>query len=186
MKNLNWCIYTYKHRKAFEYTARKLIKDPEALGEMLRRARVHDLDKVFLYVFLDDQIVSQKIHVKRKKHHLENQEPKSRMDLMETVIDYECAPYTKPDKPLNAWDFVRKMDGLGYLDAELAGQLYGIMHEHGSDASRDLREDREGRAYLASFGEVTEEMVLAELMDFIHEIPEEEYRTLCRIVRENR
>ena len=184
MKNLKWCIYTYKHRKAFEYTVRKLIRDPELLEEMLRRSRVHDLDKMYLYLFLDDQVVSQKIHVRRKAHHLENDSPKSREDLVETVIDYECAPYTKPDKPLNAWDFVRKMQELHYLDPKLAEQLFGIMRELGIDISLDLRQDREAMAYMESIGEVTEEMILTEVMRFIREIPEEEYRELNRIIEE--
>ena len=103
---------------------------------------------------------------------------------METVIDYECAPYTKPDKPLNAWDFVRKMQKLNYLDPELAEQLFGIMRELGIDMSLDLRQDREAMAYMESIGEVTEEMILMEVMHFIREIPEEEYRELNRIIEE--
>ena len=35
MKNLKWCIYTYRHRKAFEYCVRKYIQEPVLREEML-------------------------------------------------------------------------------------------------------------------------------------------------------
>ena len=63
MKNMQWCIYTYRHRKAFEYCVRKLIKEPALRDEMLHRARVHDMDKMIMYLFLD-QKEAQEIHVK--------------------------------------------------------------------------------------------------------------------------
>ena len=108
MKNFDWCAYTYKHRKMFVYIANKLIKDEEMKAAILERAKYHDVDKLLLYMFLD-QDISQKHHVVTHKHHLECNEEKSYIDLLETVIDYECSPYTKPDKPLNAFDFLNKL-----------------------------------------------------------------------------
>ena len=102
MKNFNWCIYTYRHRRAFEYCVNKLIHDPDLKEEMLKRAKIHDMDKMVMYLFLE-QKEAQKIHMMHQPHHLENSLPRTYEDLVETIIDYECAPYTKPDKPLNAY-----------------------------------------------------------------------------------
>jgi hypothetical protein len=82
----------------------KLIHDPNLREEMLRRARIHDMDKMVMYLFME-QKEAQKIHMMHQPHHLENSLPRTYEDLVETIIDYECAPYTKPDKPLNAYDF---------------------------------------------------------------------------------
>ena len=118
MKNLNWCIYTYRHRRAFEYCVNKLIHDPDLKEEMLKRAKIHDMDKMVMYLFLE-QKEAQKIHMMHQPHHLENSLPRTYEDLVETIIDYECAPYTKPDKPLNAYDFtnllmqMKVLDGMG-------------------------------------------------------------------------
>ncbi|MDO4961187.1 MAG: hypothetical protein Q4E57_04950 [Eubacteriales bacterium] len=173
MKNADWCAYTYRHRKAFEYTAEKLIKDPELKAKMLRRAKVHDMDKLLLYLFTDDQLEAQRIHVSHSAHHLENDLPRTYEDYVETVIDYECAPYTKPDKPLNAWDFANKLLRLGALKPETAEILFGIMHELGIDRSYLLTEtDPEGIKYLDSIagpGKVTEEMILLEVLKYVDE-----------------
>ena len=165
MKNFEWCVYTYRHRKAFEYTVNKLIKDPELKAEMLKRAKVHDVDKLKMYLVMD-HIESQKKHVSESRHHLENDNPKSYEDLVETVIDYECAPYTKPDKPLNAYDFTKKLLSMGAFGQETADKLISIMHEFGIDSSYDLtKSDPEGMAYVQSIGEVTEEMILDDIRE---------------------
>lgn len=76
IKNKDRIQYTLAHRKAF----RKIEK--ELLGYNTFRSLFHDLDKVFLY------------------HH--TVKAKTRNDYIQMVIDWECARYTKPDKPLNA------------------------------------------------------------------------------------
>ena len=119
---MQWCIYTYRHRKAFEYCVRKLIKEPALRDEMLRRARIHDMDKMIMYLFLD-QKEAQEIHVKTMPHHLENQLPRTYEDYVETVIDYECAPYTKPDKPLNACDFTKLLLDRKVLDVYMGQNI---------------------------------------------------------------
>lgn len=183
MKNLKWCIYTYRHRRAFEYCARKLIKDPALLGEMLRRARVHDMDKMILYLFLD-QKEAQERHVMTKPHHLENQLPRTYEDYVETVIDYECAPYTKPDKPLNAYDFARVLVDWKALDPETGDILIGIMEEFGIANSDSYAEDLEGQAYISGIGEVTEEMIYEEILRYVNENPDNELNEILAYVRD--
>ena len=46
MKNFKYCAYTYRHRQAIRYLIYKLIKDKKTREEMLKRANVHDIDKL--------------------------------------------------------------------------------------------------------------------------------------------
>ena len=166
MKNWEWLQYTYRHRQAFVYCARKLVRDPDLRAEMLARARVHDMDKMVMYLFLDQQ-TAQRVHVETQPHHLENQLPRTREDLVETVLDYECAPYTKPDKPLNAWDFVQKLEAMDLLDQQTADALKAIMADLGIDRSGTVSEDREGLQYMEARREVTEAMVMDEITRYV-------------------
>lgn len=170
MKNFEWCVYTYKHRLAFEYVARKLIKDEGLLVNIIERARVHDLDKQLMYLFLDwDECVS--YHIMHQPHHLDNDMEKSYEDLVETIIDFECAPYTKPDKPLNAFDFVGKLKELGYIDEAMALRLFSIMRDFEIDYSYDITKDEEAMRFVSSLPDVTEEMILLEIMEFVNTNP---------------
>ncbi len=173
MKNYDWCVYTYKHRRAFEYVARKYIKDKSLLEAILRRAKLHDLDKLLMYLFLDWEECIQ-YHIMHQPHHLDNDMEKSYEDLVETVIDFECAPYTKPDKPLNAFDFVHKLKDMGYIDENTSTNLFEIMKDLGIDYSYDITKDEEAMSFVSSLGDVTEEMILLEVMEFVRTNPEKE------------
>ncbi len=166
MKNLNWCIYTYRHRRAFEYCVNKLIHDPDLREEMLKRARIHDMDKMVMYLFLG-QKEAQKVHMMHQPHHLENDLPRNYEDLVETVIDYECAPYTKPDKPLNAYDFTNKLMQMKVLDEKIGAKLISIMEDLGIASSASSAGDMEGHAYMEQFAEVTEDMIREEIREYI-------------------
>lgn len=87
--------YTLKHKKAF------LDVEKQLTGKNSIRGYLHDTDKLFLYLFVkpDSKWVS-KIHRKYSRHHSER--ARKRQDYIQMVIDWECARYTKPDKPLNA------------------------------------------------------------------------------------
>lgn len=168
MKNFEWCVYTYRHRIAFKYVVEKLIKDPDLKAEMLRRARIHDLDKVVMYLFMD-QHESQLKHVQMQRHHVDCKLPKTYADYVENIIDYECAPYTKPDKPLNAYDFVIKLREMQLLTDEVYDKLMGILHDLGIDRTGTVEEDISGREFISNIGEVTEEMILMEVLTYIDE-----------------
>lgn len=60
----------------------------------------HDMEKPFLDLFLPHATV-RKIHRKFSRHHVEYIFPKH-YDLLAMVIDWECARFTKPDKPFGA------------------------------------------------------------------------------------
>ncbi len=171
MKNLKWCIYTYRHRRAFEYCVRKYIHEPALREEMLRRAAVHDMDKMIMYLSMD-QKEAQEMHVKTQPHHLENDLTRTYEDYVETVIDYECAPYTKPDKPLNAYDFTQLLMDRKALDEETGNALISIMEDIGIANSTTYIDDEEGQRYISSLGEVTEEMINKEILTYINEHPD--------------
>lgn len=177
MKNLDWCIYTYKHRKAFEYCARKLIHDPALREEILRRAMIHDMDKMVMYLFMD-QKKAQEMHTATQPHHFENQLERSYEDIVEAVIDYECAPYTKPDKPLNAYDFVRLLMDWKALDEKTGGELISVMEQFGIARSGTVEEDSEGLEYISSIGEVTEDKIYEEILRYVNTISSDELEKL--------
>ena len=91
--------YTLKHKKAFLTVEKKL------LGKNTIRGRVHDLDKVFLYLIFNKKTVS-KIHRWWSKHHVESIW-KSK-DWEQMVIDWESARFTKADKQLTARETMYK------------------------------------------------------------------------------
>ena len=100
-ENIGAIRYTQEHRKAFK----KIEK--EVLGHNTWRSIVHDLDKVILYNIWSHKKVKN-FHRSTARHHVENKIKKTRNDYIEMIIDWEWARYTKPDKPLNAYDTLYK------------------------------------------------------------------------------
>lgn len=169
MKNKEWLIYTYKHRRMFVYITHKYIKTEPAHSEMLKRAQVHDLDKMLMYLFMD-QVESQMKHIQTKPHHLESGMCESYYDKLEMVIDYECAPYTKPDKPLCAYDFLNKLCELEYVDEETAKPLFNIMSELGIAKSHNVvTDDLEGMMYAERIAEPSEEEIIDEIRNYVNQ-----------------
>ena len=99
MKNEEHIKYTYKHRKVVMLLAKKYFKDNK---QLLEQVEFHDLDKLYTYLFYDKSIAS-KLHREQNEHHV-NMLKKTHLDHIEMVLDWESARYTKPDKPLNAYD----------------------------------------------------------------------------------
>ena len=56
MKNLEYSIYTYKHRKAIFYLIDKLITDNSEKKEILKRCQDHDMDKMYMYTYMDKKV----------------------------------------------------------------------------------------------------------------------------------
>lgn len=99
IKNMDRIKYTLAHRKAFREMERQL------LGHNTVRSLFHDLDKVFLYPFFEYK----KVHNWHRNHmHHHEVKAKTHSDFVQMVIDWECARYTKPDKPLNARETLDK------------------------------------------------------------------------------
>lgn len=97
--NNDYQLYTLKHKQSFigvELYFLDCIDDS---------AIYHDTDKLVLYGIMDKDSASE-LHRKYAKHHIEN--CKTDNNLRDCIIDYECARFTKPDKPLNAYNTVMK------------------------------------------------------------------------------
>ncbi len=111
LKNLENIQYTYLHRKALTYYIEnnKYLSDYER-EELLKRAKIHDMDKMVLYLFWDKKEAS-KYHREHNPHHIsefiKNGNTPTDIDILESIFDCECAALTKSDKPLNAYDTVQ-------------------------------------------------------------------------------
>lgn len=94
MKLLERAKYTYDHKKAF------LRIEKELFGSNTLRGCLHDLDKLLLMFILGYKLANY-LHKKLSRHH---DRAYTEKDYEQMTIDFECARYTKADKPLNAYD----------------------------------------------------------------------------------
>lgn len=99
IRNKDKILYTLKHKKAF------LLVEKELLGKNTIRGYLHNLDKVVLCLLFPYPFVK-KFHRNYSRHH---DRAKTRGDRIQQIIDWECARYTKKDKPLNARDTLYKL-----------------------------------------------------------------------------
>lgn len=118
--------YTLKHKIAF------LRVEKRMLGHNTIRGYLHDLDKIVMYLVMNAQ-KAHKIHTSRAKHHHKN--AKTRKHRIQMLIDWECARFTKSDKPLDAWETMYKY----YPELEL--ELKPLMFEFSLDKGRVKPDD---------------------------------------------
>lgn len=111
--NIQKIKYTLAHRKSF------IKLEKQLLGHNTIRGLLHDLDKVFLYLVLPYQTVHN-LHRKYSRHH---NKARTYSDYVQMVIDWECARFTKPDKPLNARETLNK------FYPELKNKILPILNE---------------------------------------------------------
>lgn len=97
--NIKSIKYTLKHKKAF------LKVEKQLFGKNTISGYLHDIDKLFLYLLPIKKKTIRNIHRKLSKHHAETNRKK---DYIQMIIDWECARYTKLDKPLNARETLYK------------------------------------------------------------------------------
>ena len=86
--------YTWNHKKMF------LKVEKHLLGYNTLRGYLHDTDKLIAYFFLPYKL-THNIHRKISRHH---KRAKNEKDYIQMIIDWECARFTKEDKPLNAYE----------------------------------------------------------------------------------
>lgn len=157
MKNLDKLIYTYKHRKIVYFLGEKYSNNKELLEQLTK----HDLDKMFLLLFYDKDVVK-KVHRDTSSHH-DNDLEKTKLDYMEMVLDWESARYTKPDKPLNAYDTLYD------FYPHLVDKIVPILEEFNINySSTEMEEDVV--EYVNSLGEVSENDIKKELVRSIKNI----------------
>ena len=158
MKNKDYIEYTYKHRKIVIYLAKKYFKKNK---DLLKKVELHDLDKLFMYLFYEKESASD-IHRDMISHH-QNSIPKTKLDYMEMVLDWESARYTKPDKPLNAYDTLIKY----YPDME--DNILPILKSIGIDKS-GLPMEEDVWEYTQSISEVTLDDIKKEFITYVRKI----------------
>ncbi len=105
-------IYTLRHYKMVN----KLAKEHGCSFPF------HDLDKVFLYPILGKKL-TQKYHRRWSKHHFHDGDIENKVEAM---FDWESARYTKPDKPLDAYDTWKKF--YPNVDMEPVLKKFGFWH----------------------------------------------------------
>lgn len=104
-KHIPYTIRHYKAMRRIQYVVLGCIPYPW-----------HDLDKVLMYIFLPflgtKRIKS--IHKKYSKHHITMDKNPDECEYIEAILDWECARFTKPDKPENAMSIIESK----YKDTE--------------------------------------------------------------------
>jgi hypothetical protein len=165
LKYFEYCAYTYRHRQAIKYLINKLIDDDKTKQEMLKRAIAHDIDKIIMYQFIDRAEAS-KLHKLNASHHMANNIPKTYFDMLEAVLDYESSGYTKPDKPLNAFDTINRFKREGTVEPIVCNKLLDICKEYGLDSSYSVKKDIVGLQLLEQYNVVTEEMINKEITEY--------------------
>lgn len=155
MKNKEYMEYTFKHRKVVMFLAKKYFKDNK---ELLEQIKYHDLDKLYLYLLYDIKNIS-KIHRLQTTHHANDLE-KTQLDYIEMVLDWESARYTKPDKPLNAYDTL-----YAYYP-EMVDVILPILKELEIDKS-NIPMEEDVVEYASKLNEITDEEIEEELTKYI-------------------
>ena len=158
MRNFDYCEYTYRHRRAIEYLIDKIFDDGPLKEAMKRRAIAHDVDKLVMYQMMDKEEAS-RWHTQTARHHMTNGAPKTMYDKLEAILDYESAAYTKPDKPLNAFDTINMLFNKGKMTAEIKDDLIELCRAFGLASSYTVLDDKDGIEALAKYSVVTEEMI---------------------------
>ena len=166
MKNIEHIKYTYKHRLIVLKLAEKYFEDNK---ELLERVKYHDIDKLFLYLFYDKKSVS-RLHRDLTSHH-ENDIEKTKLDYMEMILDWESARYTKPDKPLNAYDTLVR------FYPSMTDEILPILKEMKIDKP-NLPMEEDILELANQIDEITEEELLNELIEYLKMISSHEEKKL--------
>lgn len=155
MKNEQHIIYTFKHRKIVMFLANKYVKNNRE--KLLKQIEYHDLDKLYMYMFYEKKDVS-RIHRELSFHH-DNKLNKTPEDYVEMVFDWESARYSKPDKPLNAYDTLYK------FFPHMENEILPILKEYGLDQSNTNME--QDVLEFANNIDVTKEDICEELKKYV-------------------
>lgn len=106
LPNYEKLYYTFLHRRAFCYVLDTYFPDHPMYDDLDYRAEMHDLDKALFLALGGDRKEASAYHRATNPHHMEGNANPTELDMVEAIIDYECAGFTKADKPLNAYDTV--------------------------------------------------------------------------------
>ena len=130
-KCYNHMIYTLKHKIAI------ISLSYEYLGHISNRLMLHDTEKLVLYEHMDTK-TAHHYHSDFSVHHykyISNLDIVNQESLIECVLDYESARYTKPDKPLNAKATIMKYYPDLYDKVQPILKKFGIDSETNNDCN---------------------------------------------------
>jgi hypothetical protein len=169
-ENYGYMVYTFKHRQAVKFVRDQLF--PEGNAERLpfrevteERVRFHDLDKQFLYTIIPKKKASLYHKITASHHMGEHKKDAAYDDMIEAILDYESAGYTKPDKPLNAFDTISNAD---WITPELKERLLDVCRVLGIDHSyRNTPDDPIWIEYEKTCKPVTMENIICEIYDYL-------------------
>ncbi len=157
MKNFDKLVYTYKHRKILTYLAEKYYNNEE----LIKQLENHDMDKMYSLLFYDKKDIN-KFHRALSTHH-DNDIPKTELDYVEMILDWESARYTKDDKPLNAYDTLIK------FYPHLEDQILPLLKKMGMDKST-LEKEEDIVEYANTLSNVTEDDIKKELIQYVEKV----------------
>lgn len=112
LENMDYIKYTILHIKTIEQIYKDLGK--QNVNEL------HDLDKVAFYTMLSKQD-AHNLHREIQKHH--NHHNEEMEVIVDEVMDWESAHFTKPDKPLSAYETLEKY----YNDSKVYDKIKQVM-----------------------------------------------------------
>lgn len=107
--------YTYLHR-------REMARIAGELGIDWNQYRFHDCDKMVMMLFHTDEDLTKEHRSTQPHHHHNTTDMKA---LVEMMLDWESARFTKPDKPLNA------LGTLNVWYSRMKDRMMPVLEEYG-------------------------------------------------------
>lgn len=164
---LEYNVYNYV-KYSLEHKIAIMALSYEYLGYVSKRIMLHDIEKPVLYTIMEKKEAS-KLHRATSIHHQNNfhlyEGKQAYNNRKESVLDYECARYTKSDKPLNAYSTIQKYYFEDYAESKHILEEFSINSSKNRDCMFE-RWDLVANIYMPIFEEVVTETVTAMLTLF--------------------
>lgn len=148
--SLDHIKYTLAHKLAI------MALSYEYLGHVSKRLLLHDTEKLVFYTMMDPRKAHDLHRFYSIHHHEVFATPSTSVctdSYKEAVLDYECARYTKPDKPLNAYATIQKYYPGDFKRQEPMLKQFGICSPENRDC--DFKEwNQVASFFLPAFTEV--------------------------------
>jgi hypothetical protein len=110
--------YTYLHRQAIFTLAEKLGIDATPY-------LTHDTEKYFMYLWLEEDVTRECHRILNRHHDYDKGVAIDRETLLEMMLDWESARFSKPDKPRNAYDTLYK-----WMPVEMHEPMAALLKEY--------------------------------------------------------
>ena len=116
--NLHKMRYTYLHRQAIFTLAEKLGIDATPY-------LTHDTEKYLMYLWLEEDVTRECHRILNRHHDYDKGVAIDRETLVEMMLDWESARFSKPDKPRNAYDTLYK-----WMPVEMHEPMAALLKEY--------------------------------------------------------